>query len=431
MKGRLFWKIFSAFLLTFVMMITAMWAVFTYFLPIRPAFERWQAEQSAPEMVAMAAIAIRAGGIEAFSDSTAGLRPKNLRVVLKPRGARRTGIDKSRADSGYPVDVVTPQGQHVEVAYRMPPAIYYHSGLVPIQVYAVGLIAGLLFASALAFYLARPIRRLRAGFETFAHGDLSVRLGPKVGRRRDEIADLAHDFDGMADRVEALVKAREQLIDDVSHELRSPLARLQLAIALTHQKPERAAFAFDRIEREAARLDQMVGELLTLSRLESGAEPAEGYFDMPELIRDVVSDASFESARKAVFVEAKFIGISHDMGSQSFAGDAELVRRALENILRNAIRYAPSGSLVAVSLAENHTGITITIEDEGPGIAQEEISGLFEPFRRGADGGFGLGLSIARRTILAHQGSINVSNRKTGGLSVAINLPVTRLRNFE
>lgn len=121
-----------------------------------------------------------------------------------------------------------------------------------------------------------------------------------------------------------------------------------------------------------------------------------------------------------------FIGIPHD-----FAGDAELVRRALEHILRNALRYAPSVSLVVVSLAKDRAGMTVTIEDEGPGIAQDEISGLFEPFRRGADGGFGLGLSIARRTILAHQGSIEVSNRGAGGLSVAINLPVTRLRNFE
>jgi two-component system OmpR family sensor kinase len=250
---------------------------------------------------------------------------------------------------------------------------------------------------------------------------LRVRLSENIGGRRDEVADLARDFDAMADRVEELIRAREQLINDVSHELRSPLTRLRLAIALARQRPERTAAALERVESEARRLDEIVDELLTLSRLESGVADHQGYFALSELLRKLIADASFERD----CVQVKFEAMVGDAAASnsSIRGDAELIRRAVENVVRNAIRFSPATGTIAISVLQQTGEARIKIEDEGPGVTPNELRTLFEPFVKGSGGGFGLGLAIARRAVLAHGGSIFAENRKPTGLRVTIRLP--------
>ncbi|HBN51357.1 MAG TPA: two-component sensor histidine kinase, partial [Thalassospira sp.] len=174
---------------------------------------------------------------------------------------------------------------------------------VPTPLVIAGVLGGLVFSGVLAWYLTRPIRQLQEGFERLSNGDLTWRLGEKIGRRRDEIADLARDFDVMAVRLQQLIEARDRLLNDVSHELRSPLARMQLAVGLARQKPERIEGSLDRIEKETIRLDELVGELLTLSRAESGASQNQTWLDIDHLLGRVVSDARFEAEATGIKVQ--------------------------------------------------------------------------------------------------------------------------------
>jgi two-component system OmpR family sensor kinase len=216
---------------------------------------------------------------------------------------------------------------------------------VPWEVIVVSFFGGLLFSAILAWYLTAPVHRIRDGFDRLAKGEFSTRLGDVVGTRRDEIADLARDFDIMARRLEELVQARDRLLAGVSHELRSPLARLQLAIGLVRQDPAKVETSLDRISREAVRLDEMVGELLTLSKLESGVRHSDDYFDFVQIVQIVADDAQFEAAPLgvAVLVETR----SPDPSREWIGlGNGKLISRAVENIVRNAIRFSNKGQQV-------------------------------------------------------------------------------------
>ncbi|GGL35783.1 HAMP domain-containing sensor histidine kinase [Caulobacter rhizosphaerae] len=416
-KSRLFWKIFTAFCLTYVAMVVATVLVFALVLPLRPAMERAYAESAGAKFVALAAAAVRDGGPQALASIDPTRRDANLFIVP----VKAASPIRPPQTEGYATRVRAPNGETFRIFYRMPAPV---RGRQPYELYAVGVVAGLVFATGLALYLSYPIRWLRAAFESFAQGDLTVRLRPRIGRRRDEVADLARDFDTMAERVARLITARDRLIDDISHELRSPLARLQLAAALARQNPDPASGALDRIDQEVRRLDAMVGELLSLSRMESGAPDPDRYFDLTEMIRDLVSDATFEAARKSVDVQLRITpAVAADQAEPSVRGEAELVRRALENLLRNAVRHAPTPSIVDVSLTYEPGWASIEVADRGPGAPTADLDSLFEPFKSGPGGGFGLGLSIARRTILAHGGSIALGNRPGGGFLVRTFLP--------
>lgn len=193
---------------------------------------------------------------------------------------------------------------------------------------------GLLFSSVLAWSLARPLNQIRAGFDQVAQGDLNVRLLPVMHKRYDEISDVARDFDSMVERLDSLASAREQLLHDVSHELRSPLARLQLAIGLVRQNPDNLENALQRIEREALLMDKMIGELLTLSRTEnSGIE--EAYFDLLGLVTAVVNDTRYEAQVTGV----EILLVADEGDDYTIRGNAELMRRAVDNVMRNALRF--------------------------------------------------------------------------------------------
>lgn len=285
-----------------------------------------------------------------------------------------------------------------------------------------GLLASLGFSAVLAWYLAKPIRNLRAAFEDVARGELDVRVAPAMGRRRDELADLGRDFDSMASRLRDLMETQRRLLHDVSHEIRSPLARLQAAIGLARQQPREWEVSLDRIEQESDRLDSLVGELLTLSRLEAGmGGPQKDLLDLCDVAGTVVDDARFEAV--ALGREVAY----HCTGPLPIRCRAELLHRALDNVVRNALKFAPPGSAVDVRVGPGGPGwMSIIVSDRGPGVPDQDLEAIFVPFYRtesGAGVGFGLGLAIARRAVEAHGGAISAINRRGGGLEVRMHLP--------
>lgn len=297
------------------------------------------------------------------------------------------------------------------------------------------LLATFVVAGIVCYLLARsltgPILQLQGAARRFADGDLATRVGPVFRKRRDEIAGLALDFDRMAGRIENLVNAQRRLLRDISHELRSPLARLNVALELARRDSSPVTDnAIDRIEREAERLNDLIGQLLALTMLEAGAERIERLpVDLSKLVADIVDDANFEAQglNRGVKVVA-----SEEITVQ---GSAELLRRAVENVVRNAVRYTDEGTFVEVSLSRRLEGddvyARILIRDRGPGVPEADLKRLFEPFYRIADsrdrmtGGTGLGLAITKRAVSAHSGRVRASNDASGGLVVEIELPVS------
>jgi signal transduction histidine kinase len=300
--------------------------------------------------------------------------------------------------------------------------------LVPVAPIVGGVIVSLAVAALLAWYVSKPIRSLRRAFDAAAHGNLDVRIGDGMGRRRDELADLGRDFDLTAAQLKLLMDGQRRLLHDVSHELRSPLARLQAAVGLARQQPGNVEASMDRIECEAVRMDKLVDELLTLSRVEAGMGTGhQEKVDLVELVHEVVRDAAFEVDAGATPVAFNTdLDALRNVGIQ---GNPEMLHRALENVVRNAARHpSPGGRVRIVGRydAVRHE-LELTIADDGPGVAADELESIFEPFYRGAKArgtrGHGLGLAIARSVVEAHRGSISASNRPSGGLAVAIRLP--------
>lgn len=294
--------------------------------------------------------------------------------------------------------------------------------------YLSGLIVSFISSFLLAWHFSKPVRLLRKAFKSIAQGDLNTRISPEIGWRRDEIADLGNDFDHMASQLQNLMASQRRLLHDVSHELRSPLARLQVSIGLARQQPEQTQQTLDRIEHESERLDKLVGEVLTLSRLEAGVAPStDEYVDVLELLDTVVDDARFEASA----LSRSVVLHSSDDNSLIIPAHGELLYRALENVVRNAIHHTPPETTVTVTAYQNKLTNTlhISVDDQGKGVPPEEIELIFEPFQRSSKGmndrhGYGLGLAIARRAIDSHSGSIRASNRAEDGLRISIELPL-------
>jgi signal transduction histidine kinase len=274
----------------------------------------------------------------------------------------------------------------------------------------------------LAVHLAAPLRSLRRVVERFGHGELGIRFHLA---RQDEIGDLARAFNRMADQITTLLSAERRLLQDVSHELRSPLARLGFAVELAKTSADREA-ALTRIRKEAERLNQLVDELLELTRAEGDPSARNmEQLELGELLEDVVTDCNVEAEAQGCRLIARVDQTA------VLTGERELLRRAFENILRNAIRHAPEGSAIEVA-SSLHDGLaTITIRDRGPGVPTEALGEIFKPFYRvekardRSSGGIGLGLAIASRAVELHQGRMTARNANPG-LEVEIELPVAQ-----
>ncbi|MGA8153100.1 MAG: ATP-binding protein [Terriglobales bacterium] len=325
-----------------------------------------------------------------------------------------------------------PDGHRYILITELPPEenVVFGPRGVPGLGILIGIISSGLVCYILARYLTAPVRQLRAATQKLANGDLSARAGVPQSRRHDEMAELMRDFDRMADRLQKLVNAQRRLLTDISHELRSPLARLNVALELARQRsgPD-AGSALERIDREAGRLNEMITRLLTIARLEGGDESIQASpVPLEQLIQEIARDAAFEAQSRHCEVEV--IIVDHCVVS----GSVSLLHSAIENVIRNAIRYTQPATSVQVRLETGHgpkgPEAVVRVTDSGPGVPEDALEKLFRPFYRIDDargretGGVGLGLAITERAVSLHGGGIRAANRPQGGLMVEIRLPL-------
>jgi signal transduction histidine kinase len=290
--------------------------------------------------------------------------------------------------------------------------------LQPQHLWIIGLVTFLCYA--FAYHLTSPVRRLRTALERFGQGDLAARA---VIHRKDELGELATSFNRMADRMQTLLAAERRLLLDISHELRSPLARLGVAVELARSGEDRDHM-LDRIQKEADRLNELVGELLQVTRVEGDPSSQKSELvPLDELLADIVYDSLLEAKAKQCTLLLKApIAVALN-------GDEELIRRAIENVIRNAIRYAPPSTAIDIALEKSGETTEISVRDYGPGVPEEALTRIFDPFyrvdsdRNRVSGGLGLGLAIARRSVELHKGKLMARNANPG-LLVTIQLPL-------
>ncbi|AYO40821.1 MULTISPECIES: ATP-binding protein [Serratia] len=435
MRGRLFWKILLGFWLTFIIMTQALWVAFSLYGDRYEPPENAMARRAVTLQLTSAATQLREGGLPALNAmlkdwSDDDRRLLSVTPMAQPPAAEEPVFEGRRRLKEVTAWVKDSGGTGYLLSYDMralreeySPNRRPHVFNIPMPMLWVGGLAGLLFSTVLAWNLTRPMRKLRDGFDRVAQGDLSVRLFPAMRRRHDELSEVARDFDSMAERLELLVSAREQLLHDVSHELRSPLARLQLAIGLARQNAGNVENSLQRIEHEAGRLDKMIGELLALSRAESNSLPDEEYFDLYGLVDAVVSDARYEAQIPGVEI---VLQASSDV-EYTVKGNAELMRRAVDNIVRNALRFSSHGQRVTVVLTRIDQLFQIEVSDQGPGVEESKLSSIFDPFVRVKSSmsgkGYGLGLAITRKVVLAHGGQVEARNGEQEGLVITLRIP--------
>ncbi len=280
----------------------------------------------------------------------------------------------------------------------------------------------------LARYITSPIARLREVTQKFANGDLTARVGNKIGKRRDEIGELGQDFDNMAERIQSQVEAQRQLLSDISHELNSPLARLNVALEIARRQAGSSAInAHDRIAQESAIMDEMIAQLLDISRWENDeSEVHKTPVDLARLADEVREDGDFEA--KAKNRNVKLIQCDECV----LTGSEKLLHSAFENVVRNAVRYTAENTTVEVSLSldAEKKSVLFKVRDYGEGVADENLEEIFRPFYRTASardrqtGGAGLGLAITERAVRLHNGTAKARNAEGGGLIVEISLPL-------
>jgi two-component system, OmpR family, sensor kinase len=301
---------------------------------------------------------------------------------------------------------------------------------ISLTIVFIALVVSALTSWWLAQHLSSPIRRIQEGARALAsenpdvRADAGFRVSAGLEGRRDEVAVLARDFDAMADQLRANRSAITQLLRDISHELRSPLARMRVALGLARQPAADLSRQLDRLEREIERLDSLISQVLKLARLHGTDAPfAREAFDVDEVIAEVVRDANFEGAAKNCKVNLR------GLAKMSVNGNRDLVHSAIENVLRNAVRYSPQSTPVDVSVEHESSGLVISILDRGPGVPPADLERIFEPFYRVAEsrdrdsGGEGIGLAITAQVMKAHGGAAAASNNQQGGLLVRLSLP--------
>ncbi|VEB35840.1 Sensor histidine kinase [Legionella sainthelensi] len=328
-------------------------------------------------------------------------------------------------------EILSTSGKFYRLAAVSEKPIYHFVG-VPWAGLTIRLILAIFISGLICYllsrYLTQPLRSLGMAAKSIAKGQLNTRVGHLRGHNKDEIAQLSAEFDRMAEQVETLVKSKERLLQDISHELRSPLARLQIALELGRKKTNHLADGeFNRMELECSRLNVLITEILDFARLEKSTTDLNfNEVDLSTLLLNIINDANFEFGNEFPRVKAGVIEPCH------LLLDERLIHRAIENVVRNALHYSPATEQVTVSLKRSETleHICIDISDKGPGVPEDQLNRIFNPFyrvdtsRTKKTGGYGLGLAIAARAIQLHHGEIVASNNPDRGLLVRIILSV-------
>ena len=364
-----------------------------------------------------------------------GQSAKDLGALLAdadPHLAARVPLDRVFAEP-----IFRPDGQHYWFVSDLrrgraggrPPRFANrgpHSFPILLAIIGVAVFVSGIVCYTLAHYLTRPIRQMQTATKQIAAGDFAARVNAHRSPRSDELGELSRDFDVMAEKLAGLQRAQAALVRDVSHELRSPLARLQVALGLAEQRDDgRSTAELKRIEREVAVLDELVAQLLSVARLEAAEQTVEReYIDINALLSAICTDANYEGNEQNKRVRLQ------TTDALFVRGDLSLLRSAFENIIRNALRHTTVGSEVTVnSTTDLNDAIIVYVRDAGPGVPEAKLEDLFKPFvrvesaRDRDSGGFGLGLAIASSAIHRHQGQIKARNHPQGGLEVSVTLP--------
>jgi two-component system sensor histidine kinase CpxA len=447
MNRRLFWKIFLPFWVAQALLLGMLYMRLHYRLHAENPWWVQPERRLVPTLADLAVRRYEEGGqpaLRALFDQTAmprrsdywlldadgrelSGRPLPAEIIdFAQRALRHEGIVRPDEAVVLVAPVVTSRSRYLLIGEFIPPPL---SERVPgdiLWVLKLGTIISALMCLVIAHYLSKPIERLRLATNELARGNLDIRVGATIGKRSDEIADLVRDFDSMAGELRNQIQSERNLLSGVSHELRSPIARMRLALALarTSERPERNEM-LDRIEQDTIQLDSMLERILTVARLENGQyKPKFESLSLNDLIDEVIDDARFEAAATDATVNYADDAMLH------VNGDPGLLRSAIENVVRNAIFYSGQRGRIDVRLRLDDSHAILTVRDNGKGVPDDALALLFKPFYRVDDargtttGGMGLGLAIVRNAVAVHGGTVSARNVSPHGLEVELRLPV-------
>jgi two-component system, OmpR family, sensor kinase len=444
----LFWKIFVSFSLA--MTLTLIGAVFVSFRLAEQVFEQDRFENR-DQLIAAGARTLEAHGEQGLREwlSDNDRLGRTILLIIKPDGEELLGRpvpgrwlryirETSLASPGDPTNfrprrlvprLIGPDGSEYNLVFSRPPPTLFGVLDWPrtqVAVLSIAVAAAALTALILARYLSAPIVELQHASRALAAGNLETRVGRPSDRRTDEVGALARDFDKMAEQIQALITAKETLLRDVSHELRSPMARIRVALALAERDvPDATKRHLDRIEQETERLDQLVGQILLLTRLRTQMARQFETLRINELLDEIVENARFEQSSVDLRYAAQCEGV--------ISGNAAELRSAIENVVRNALSFATPPGRVDITLREAGDFVEVSVADNGPGVAPEHLERIFEPFfrtdasRDHRQRGEGIGLAITASVMERHGGSATARNRSEGGLEIVLRLPRARM----
>ncbi len=444
MNRRLFWKIFLPFWAAQALLLGALYLRLHYRITSE---HPWWIQPERREMPVLASLAAstferqgQAGLATLLDDLSLPHRSRfwlvdesghelsgrelPQRVLEDAKEAGKTeGLHRSYEANILAATATTSRGRYVLIAELVPPPL---SERIPgdiLWTLKLGTLFSALICLLIAHYLTKPIERLRDATNQLARGNLDIRAGENLGNRSDEIADLVRDFDSMAGELRKQIKSERSLLSGVSHELRSPIARIRLALTLARNAgdSEREEM-LDRIEQDTIQLDSMLEQILTVARLESGQiKPKFEPLVLNDLIDDVLHDAKFEAA--ATNATITYEGVENVRVN----GDPGMLRSAIENVVRNAIFYSGQGGKIEVKLTTIGKNAFLAVRDNGPGVPPEKMNLIFEPFfrvddsRGSATGGMGLGLALVHNAVLTHPGAaIAAQNVQPHGFEIKL-----------
>ncbi|NNM19706.1 MAG: HAMP domain-containing histidine kinase [Gammaproteobacteria bacterium] len=438
---RLFWKLFAAFWLTTLAILTV--SIFASFQLADRATADWIDPREADAMVRQIAESQNRQQVMRWLGDPAtfptgqtiylidadieDISGRDLPVFVQARARHQWAITQqdgrnSRRPRRPFRPVIHTIGDTSYIAIPGPAALprfgVLSSSALRWTVLALAAVISLLAFGWLSRSLTRPIERIAAATRRLQSGDMSARVGSDAWGQ-DEIGQLSRQFDRMAGEIEAQAQRREELFRNISHELRAPLARLQIAADLITRKPDAAQVQVDRIVRDIATMDQLTGQVLKLARAQQGSPQREAVV-VNELLDELLDQGSVEAGARGV--EVSLAPVDPQLVVHA---DRQQLASALDNVIRNAISVAPPGSTVDVIVNESDGGCQVIVEDRGPGVPDADLERLFEPFYRVDQNrpGSGIGLAITARVVTDLGGSIVASNRDGGGLRMTIFLP--------